>query len=65
MNTTTVEYQRDTKIYRKQVLFDGQTFTAKLTNNISGSTRERGGWRSYRAALETVQDMYDDAIRQW
>jgi len=64
MTVETVEYKRTTKNFTKEVVTDGETFTAILTNHINGSTQVCGGWRSYRAALETVQDMYDDACRR-
>ena len=64
MNGETTKYQRNTKDYTKQVFFDGDLYTAKLTNRTTGAVAFNCGWTSYDAALRVVQNMYDEAIRR-
>ena len=65
MNAGTVEYTRELNGYRMEVVKTASrkpTYTAILTNIVTGETNTNSGWRDFWTAQQIVKNAYEATV---
>jgi len=57
-------YNNTKQGFQQEVTSDGATFTATVTNVVTGASKVSGGWKSYQVALWEVRDMWTAAVQE-